>query len=193
MKSVASTVKSSKSGVGSRKSPIKQSTITESKAKTKTKEKPSLAGKMKRDDGLKAAFKAYEETNEYQKMMDNLQSQISNQKMSIAELRVISDAPVKTEDIFIAHHDSMPNFLHPSVEHELRQLRNERESLQRMKNSMLEQQDLRHELDNGFREIESMKLEVIRTILDHVKISTLAQFPFPMPPMYPPQPPQVVQ
>ena len=57
---------------------------------------------------------------------------------------------------------------------------------------MLEQQDLRTELDNGFREVETMKIDILRTILDHVKISTLAQFPFPMPPMYPPQPPQVV-
>ena len=142
---------------------------------------------------INGAIKSYEGTGEYEEMMNGLQSQILRQRDAISELKVMTDAPVTTEDIFIAHHNSMAQFQHPSVEHELRQLRNERESLQRTKNSMLEQQDLRRELDNGFREIEMLKADIIRTILDHVKISTMAQFPFPMPPIYPPQPPQVAQ
>ena len=153
---------------------------------------PNSGKKYRNDDAFQKAFKEYETTDEYQYMINNLQGQILEQKKSIKELKIITDNPLTTEEIMVAHQNSMPNFLHPSIEHELRQLRNERESLQRAKNQVLEQQDLKNELDNGFREIETMKMEILRTILDHVKISTLAQFPFPMPPMYPPQPPQVV-
>ena len=59
---------------------------------------------------INGAIKSYEGTGEYEEMMNGLQSQILRQRDAISELKVMTDAPVTTEDIFIAHHNSMAQF-----------------------------------------------------------------------------------